>query len=373
MTITIEHIITTLQRDGDGVGTEEIARRLGVERIAVRKPVNNAKSRDLIKAEKADDGVIYWLTTAGRTWKPITPSERASKAGTANARKNGKRKADKPAPAVAANTKQVGDMNVADLAQTPAAPADAAICADCAGVQGLVADIRKAAGDPQGKLMQDELVARIAGQYRDAGRMHDAVADLAAANAKLEGVAHALRGCGLPALREVTASEDLQQHVAALTGAYQMAMAGSSGAGRVNSAIERASELLANAIESASIDTSDMDLEELAAFAADQLRNARAMVAKLEHLLQSARNEADHLRAAAHPDGAPAPLNMRQQIEAVRCYLENDQQITLSGHCDDIIVRSTVINSYPFTAKPHTLHELLDALATACKFADVPF
>ncbi len=188
----------------------------------------------------------------------------------------------------------------------PAPAADAAICADCAGVLGLVADIRKAAGDPQGKLMQAELVELIAGQYRDAGRMHDAVADLAAATAKLEGVAHALRGSGLPKMREVTGSEDLQQHVAALTGAYQMAMAGSSGAGRVNSAIERASEVLAAAIESASIDTSDMDLEELAAFAADQLRNARAMVAKLEHLLAIARNEADHLRRHTGAAAAPA-------------------------------------------------------------------
>lgn len=123
---------------------------------------------------------------------------------------------------------------------------------------------------------------------------------------RMEGVAHALRGSGLPGLRNVTASEDLQPHVAALTGAYQMAMAGSSGAGRVNSAIERASEVLAAVIESASIDTSDMDLEELAERAADQLRNARAMNAKLEHLLQSARNEADHLRRHTGAAAAPA-------------------------------------------------------------------
>lgn len=352
MTTTIEHIITSLQREGDGVGTEEIARRLGVERTAVRKPVNNAKTGELIKAEKDGDGVIYWLTAAGRTWKPTTHRERAIKAGTANALKNGPRKADKPAPADTGNK---------------------GICSDCAGVLGLVADIRKAAGDPKGKLMQDELVQRIADQYRDAGRMHDAVADLAAASAKLEGVAHALRGCGLPALREVTASEDLQPHVAALTGAYQMAMAGSSGAGRVNSAIERASEVLAAAIESASIDTSDMDLEELAAFAADQLRNARAMVAKLQHLLQSARNEADHLRANVWPDGVPAPLPLRQHIEEVRSHLEADQQITLSGRSDEIDVICTAMGNNTFTAKPHTLPDLLDALATASKFVEVPF
>jgi hypothetical protein len=42
---------------------------------------------------------------------------------------------------------------------------------------------------------------------------------------RLEGVAHALRGSGLPGLANVEGSEDLQPHTAALTGAYQMAMA----------------------------------------------------------------------------------------------------------------------------------------------------
>jgi hypothetical protein len=51
---------------------------------------------------------------------------------------------------------------------------------------------------------------------------------LAAANRmlteRLVGVAHALRGCGLSALRNIDNNEELQQHVAALSGAYQMAL-----------------------------------------------------------------------------------------------------------------------------------------------------
>lgn len=39
---------------------------------------------------------------------------------------------------------------------------------------------------------------------------------------RLEGVAHALRGCGLPALAEISGAEDLQMATAALSGAYQM-------------------------------------------------------------------------------------------------------------------------------------------------------
>lgn len=42
---------------------------------------------------------------------------------------------------------------------------------------------------------------------------------------RLAGVAHALRGSGLEGLNNVADGEDLQKHVAALTGAYQMALA----------------------------------------------------------------------------------------------------------------------------------------------------
>lgn len=41
---------------------------------------------------------------------------------------------------------------------------------------------------------------------------------------RLDGVAHVLRGCGLPALKYVTGKDDLQQNAAALSGAYLMAL-----------------------------------------------------------------------------------------------------------------------------------------------------
>jgi len=42
---------------------------------------------------------------------------------------------------------------------------------------------------------------------------------------RLEGVAHVLRGCDLPGLADASGAEDLQPKVAALAGAYQMALA----------------------------------------------------------------------------------------------------------------------------------------------------
>lgn len=74
----------------------------------------------------------------------------------------------------------------------------------------------------------------IIGQNGNDGEHYDALppadpALLASANRmlseRLAGVAHALRGSGLPYLAEIDDGEDLQQHVAALTGAYQMALA----------------------------------------------------------------------------------------------------------------------------------------------------
>ena len=42
---------------------------------------------------------------------------------------------------------------------------------------------------------------------------------------RLERVAHVLRGCGLPALANISGAEDLQMATAALSGSYQMALA----------------------------------------------------------------------------------------------------------------------------------------------------
>lgn len=42
---------------------------------------------------------------------------------------------------------------------------------------------------------------------------------------RLDGVAHVLRGCGLPLLADASGAEDLQPKVAAPSGAYQMALA----------------------------------------------------------------------------------------------------------------------------------------------------
>lgn len=70
----------------------------------------------------------------------------------------------------------------------------------------------------------DELPTADASLLASANRMlHD----------RLAGVAHALRGSGLPALAEIDDGEELQQDVAALTGAFQIALAELDGWDRI--------------------------------------------------------------------------------------------------------------------------------------------
>ena len=94
---------------------------------------------------------------------------------------------------------------------------------------------------------------------------------------RLERVAHVLRGCGLPALTEISDQEDLQMAAAALSGAYQMALA------ELAAAKHGDNELL----EQARV---VVDLRaQISSLTADLMR-ARASV-------NSAINEADRLRA----------------------------------------------------------------------------
>ena len=58
---------------------------------------------------------------------------------------------------------------------------------------------------------------------------------------RLERVAHVLRGCGLPALANISGAEDLQMATAALSGAYQMALAESIALKAMNGAVRSVS------------------------------------------------------------------------------------------------------------------------------------
>lgn len=126
-----------------------------------------------------------------------------------------------------------------------------------------------------------------------------------------------------------------------------------------------ASEKLADVVETGGTDTSDMDLHELAEHAAETIRrmrargveldnalhrqdelvrdlradlaNEKALVAKLEHLLQSARNEAEHLRRHADPSAAEA-VTLNRALDTLREHIPDDARISLSNACPDISI-----------------------------------
>lgn len=174
---------------------------------------------------------------------------------------------------------------------------------------GLLADIRAAVGDPDGRLMQDELVERVRTRFKSA----------AAPNADLDKIRDVLGQrihIGDPGrlAAPVKCAELAASLIDSLLDAQQDHL----------NMIAVASETLA-AVADGPGDTSDMDLDELAKSVVQKLEakdaelleqarvvialrdtitqrnaellNAKALADKLEHLLQSARNEAEHLRA----------------------------------------------------------------------------
>ena len=174
---------------------------------------------------------------------------------------------------------------------------------------GVLADIRAAVGDPDGRLMQDELVERVHTRFKSA----------AAANADLDKIRDVLGQrihIGDPGrlAAPVKCAELAASLIDSLLDAQQDHL----------NMIAVASETLA-AVADGPVDTSDMDLDELAKSVVQkleardvelleharvvvalrdtitqrnaELRNAQALADKLELLLQSARNEAEHLRA----------------------------------------------------------------------------
>ena len=78
---------------------------------------------------------------------------------------------------------------------------------------GLIADIRAAAGDPTGKLMQDELVQHIAAVVKERDDLRE----------RMEGIAEAIRAGTIPDLENVTGAEDLAPHVKTLCDALAVA------------------------------------------------------------------------------------------------------------------------------------------------------
>lgn len=261
---------------------------------------------------------------------------------------------------------------------------------------------------------------------------------------RLARVAHVLRGSGLDALKNLDDGADLQSAAAAVTGAYQIARGnlhaltskiadlqhkasmqdadlhkirdvlgqrihiGDPGhlappvkcaelaAELIDSLLASnqdnqnliaiASEKLAEVVRS-DIDTSDMDLDELAEHAAaqladkdtelleqarlatDQLANQNALVAKLEHLLQSARNEAEHLRRHADPSAAEA-VTLNRALDTLREHIPDAARISLSNACPDISISAF---DTTFDVPVQEAADALSHVRALTRYTQIPF
>lgn len=106
---------------------------------------------------------------------------------------------------------------------------------------------------------------------------------------RLDGVAHVLRGCGLPLLADASGAEDLQPKVAALSGAYQMALADLQA--RTDS-LSSACSVLGNASARLGLDEYALPGQLL-----DAIDTLRADLRAAMESRSQAINEADRLRA----------------------------------------------------------------------------
>ena len=150
-----------------------------------------------------------------------------------------------------------------------------------------------------------------------------------------------------------------------------------------------ASEKLAEVVRS-DIDTSDMDLDELAEHAAaqladkdtelleqarlvvdlrTQLANQNALVAKLEHLLQSARNEAEHLRRHADPSAAEA-VTLNRALDTLREHIPDAARISLSSACPDISISAF---DTTFDVPVQEAADALSHVRALTRYTQIPF
>lgn len=280
----------------------------------VTTELNKLRTDALVECEKkkGKNELWYWLAAPAQA-TPRDNSQPAVEQNTGSSAADddsalpaaGAAVQPQPAPAAAASLSAApAAADVKPRSTFNAGPRDREQARGDYSALGVLADIRAAVGDPEGKLMLPELVQRV----------RSVVKSEAEAAGELVRVRNLLRkGLGDNARESSTIA-------CAVAAADRLARS------RIDTADARcASETLAQVVDTGALDTSDMDLPELAKRAAAQLadknvelleqarivvalrdtitqrtaelNNAQALVAKLEHLLQSARNEAEHLRA----------------------------------------------------------------------------
>lgn len=159
---------------------------------------------------------------------------------------------------------------------------------------------------------------------------------------RLARVAHVLRGSGLDALKNLDLHE-LAEHAA-----------------------ETIRRMRARGVE---LDNALHRQDELVRDLRADLANEKALVAKLEHLLQSARNEAEHLRRHADPSAAEA-VTLNRALDTLREHIPDDARISLSNACPDISISAF---DTTFDVPVQEAADALSHVRALTRYTQIPF
>lgn len=246
---------------------------------------------------------------------------------------------------------------------------------------GVLADIREAVGDPEGKLMQDELVDRVRAVAKQGAAAH---ADLVQIRDVLGQRIH----IGDPGhlAPPVKCAELAAELIDSLLGTNQ----------DNQNLIAIASEKLAPLVPGY-LDTSDMDLDEIAERVSagvddlnarmknkdtellekatsirdlsSQLANQNALVVKLEGRLEFARNEAEHLRRHADPSAAEA-VTLKRALDTLREHIPDAARISLSNARPDISISAF---DTTFDVPVQEAADALSHVRALTRYTQIPF
>ena len=246
---------------------------------------------------------------------------------------------------------------------------------------GVLADIREAVGDPEGKLMQDELVDRVRAVAKQGAAAH---ADLVQIRDVLGQRIHIGDPGHLAA--PVKCAELAAELIDSLLGTNQ----------DNQNLIAIASEKLAPLVPGY-LDTSDMDLDEIAERVSagvddlnarmknkdtellekaisirdlsSQLANQYALIVKLEGRLEFARNEAEYLRRHADPSAAEA-VTLNRAIDTLREHIPDAARISLSNACPDISISAF---DTTFDVPVQEAADALSHVRALTRYTQIPF
>lgn len=360
-----------------GAPISEIADAISYDRQKTAWSVRDCASDGLL-AKRLDDVTRqpgYTLTEAGK--------KRLAE-GPANKQGGNLKKAEK-----AKSGFNAGPRDKADAKKVEAEKGKTSI------LLGVLADISAAVGNTTGKIMLIDLAEHIRLRIAELEAAPATLrAELKKADDELEQVQRALAGRVyiVGDLDEMPAAADCATRAAAVID--QLTSANRDHLNMIAIASETLSPLV-----SGDIDTSDMDLHEIAEQAAAriaakdtelleqarvvvalrdtitmrnaELSNAQALVEKLEHLLQSARNEAEHLRRqAAHTEDGLDGQPLGNLLMGAREFLEVGQRVTVTGGEAKVEVRALNIT---FDLAPHEVSEVLEHATALERKLPVPF